>query len=93
MVTRAKISDAVLNLLLAVQGHHLDRVQLHSTQLIKDLELLSSPANAEPQGLSSVNVHYVRTLISEALELSNSHEWRATENAVQQAIQRWNEER
>lgn len=93
MVTRAKITDAILNLLLAVQGHHIDRVKLHSTQLIEDLEVLSWPANATEQGLSSVNVHYVRSRFSEALTLSNSNQWQAAETAMQRAIQRWNEER
>ena len=93
MVTRAKISDAILQLLLEVQGHHLDQVQVQSLRLIEDLELLSVPAAAEQQGLSSVNVHYLRSLISEALALSNSGDWQAAENAVQRAIERWNEER
>jgi hypothetical protein len=93
MVTRSKISDAILNLLRDVQGHHIDQVQLHSARLIEDLESLSLPVTAEQQGLSSVNIHFVRTLVSEALALANSAEWHAAENAVQRAIQRWNEER
>jgi hypothetical protein len=96
MVTRSKILDAILQLLMevnsarAAERHHRDQVQVQSLRLIEDLELLSLPATAEQQGLSSANVQHVRTLISEAVAFSNSREWQAAENAVQRAIQRWN---
>jgi hypothetical protein len=107
MINRDAISQALAQLLLKVQGHDSDQVQVQSLLLIDELERLIRPipdptktvhglvpivVPAEQLGLSSANVRYVRSLISEAVALSNSTNWHAAENAVQHAVDRWNEE-
>jgi hypothetical protein len=107
MVNRDAISQALSQLLLKIQGHDIDQVQVQSLLLIDELERLIRPISdptktarglapvvvpAEQLGLSSANVRYVRSLIDEAVSHSNSGNWHAAENAVQRAVDRWNEE-
>jgi hypothetical protein len=107
MVNRDAISQTLSQLLLKIQGHDSGQVQVQSLLLIEDLELLTRPISdpaktdrgqqlpivpAEQLGRSSANVRYVRSLISEAVALSNSSQWHAAENAVQRAVELWNEE-
>lgn len=107
MVNREPISQALSQLLLKIQGHDGDQVQVQSLLLINELERLIRPISdptktvrglapvivpAEQLGLSSANVRYVRSLVSEAVALSNSGNWHAAENAIQRAVDRWNEE-
>ena len=49
-------------------------------------------AAAEQLDLSAANVRYVRSLLSEAVALSNSGQWIAALNAMQRAVDCWTEE-
>lgn len=104
MANRDSIYQALVSLLLVIQGKHIDQIDRQAKTLIQELDRLVHPSSnatttdqktlllCESIGLSALTVRFVRSLVGEATVLATTEEWRAAENAMQRAIDRWNEE-
>lgn len=108
MVNRDSISQAIAELREHVRARNTSQARAHASLLMDELDRLTRPVHgatttdarsAEPPvipavglGLSVANIRFVRSLISEALVLSGSGQWEAAKNAMQRAVDRWNEE-